>query len=449
LSLFTLALLALTLAYAVFQRAGVTVSDWNPCLAATGVIAVVHFLIPHRQRLPKLDRIVAISASIFLGVAALQLLPLPVAVVRVLSPARVELLLAIQPIAGELPRFVTLSAVPYETAEYLLTLAGYAAVLLLVRDLTLRASRRPWRAVWPLLIIGALEAILGLYQASSAPNAFATGTYASRDHYAGLLEMILPFAAAYPVALLQREGRYASPGWIRMLPACGIWAIAAVLLAAIVQSLCRMAFLASLAGFFVAGILALSTRRINDTAERSHHWWRKLLSAAAVAVVVFFGLVLLPSDALLKRFADLGSNDSISSDARSQIWRDTAGLIRAFPVFGCGLGGYESCLLRFKTVAPMQTVNYAHNDYLQVQAEMGAIGFVAGLVLVGRLLQQAVRGVRAAGSVDERYLAIACTASMTVMLLHSMVDFNMYVPANGMVFAWVAGIASMHAKSRF
>jgi O-antigen ligase len=148
---------------------------------------------------------------------------------------------------------------------------------------------------------------------------------------------------------------------------------------------------------------------------------------------------------LLKRFADLGSNDSISSDARSQIWRDTAGLIRAFPVFGCGLGGYESCLLRFKTVAPMQTVNYAHNDYLQVQAEMGVIGFVAGLVLVGRLLQQTVRGVRAAGSVDERYLAIACTASMTVMLLHSMVDFNMYVPANGMVFAWVAGIAAMHA----
>jgi hypothetical protein len=74
------------------------------------------------------------------------------------------------------------------------------------------------------------------------------------------------------------------------------------------------------------------------------------------------------------------------------------------------------------------------------------IGFLAGLVFVGGLLRQAVRGVRSARSVDERYLAIACTTSMTVMLLHSMVDFNMYVPANGMVFAWVAGIASTHPR---
>ncbi len=102
--------------------------------------------------------------------------------------------------------------------------------------------------------------------------------------------------------------------------------------------------------------------------------------------------------------------------------------------------------MRFKTVAPMKTVDYAHNDYLQVQAEMGVIGFLAGLLLVGRLLQQTVRGARNARSVDERYLALACVASMTAMLLHSLVDFNMYVPANGMVFAWIAGIASIHAR---
>src|SRR5258706_8148264 len=145
-NLVTLTLLSLALGYAVFQRAGVAPSDWNLCLAAIGVAGVVHFLVPHRLRLPKPDRIAATSASVFLGVAALQLLPLPVVVVRVLSPARVELLQATQPITGELPRFVTLSAVPYETLEYALTLAGYAVVLLLVRDLTLR-SRSRWSAV--------------------------------------------------------------------------------------------------------------------------------------------------------------------------------------------------------------------------------------------------------------------------------------------------------------
>jgi O-antigen ligase len=148
------------------------------------------------------------------------------------------------------------------------------------------------------------------------------------------------------------------------------------------------------------------------------------------------------------RFTELASTDNVSADARGQIWRDTAGLIKAFPLFGCGLGGFQSCFMRFKTVAPMQTVDYAHNDYLQGFAEMGVIGFVAGLLFVGRLLQQTLRGVRCAHSVDERYLAIGCLASMIAMLLHSLVDFNMYVPANGMAFAWVAGIASIHAKQR-
>jgi hypothetical protein len=31
------------------------------------------------------------------------------------------------------------------------------------------------------------------------------------------------------------------------------------------------------------------------------------------------------------------------------------------------------------------------------------------------------------------------------VLLHSLVDFNMYVPANTMAFAWIAGISSVNA----
>ena len=447
-NLVTLTLLSLALGYAVFERAGVAPSDWNLCLAATGVVAVIHFLLPHRSRLPSPDRIAVTCASIFLAIAALQLLPMPIAVVRLLSPTRVDLLQATQPVMGDLPRFVALSAVPYETLQYLLTLGGYGLVILLVRELTLRSNSQSWRTVWPLLIIGGLEAALGLYQASTGFNEHATGTYANRDHYAGLLEMILPFAAAYSLALFQRETRQFTSRFVQLVAACGVLVIAITLLAAIIQSVCRMAFLASLAGLFVGGTLALSSKRLGDDSKRPLRWRRKLLPLAGLGLAVFFAFLLLPHDALMGRLTELASTDKVSADARGQIWRDTTGLIKAFPVFGCGLGGFQSCFLRFKTVAPMNTVDYAHNDYLQVLAEMGVIGFVSGLLFVGRLLQQTLRGVLGAHSVDERYLAIGCLASMTAMLLHSLVDFNMYVPANGMVFAWVAGIASIHAKQR-
>jgi hypothetical protein len=49
---------------------------------------------------------------------------------------------------------------------------------------------------------------------------------------------------------------------------------------------------------------------------------------------------------------------------------------------------------------------------------------------------------------DQRLLAIAFFASFVGIPLHSAVAFNIYVPANGMVFAWIAGIAGAHANRR-
>jgi hypothetical protein len=37
---------------------------------------------------------------------------------------------------------------------------------------------------------------------------------------------------------------------------------------------------------------------------------------------------------------------------------------------------------------------------------------------------------------------MACTGSFAAILLHSFVDFNLYIPANAMLLAWIAGIAA-------
>ena len=167
----------------------------------------------------------------------------------------------------------------------------------------------------------------------------------------------------------------------------------------------------------------------------------------AVAIVILLGFIYLPSDALVGRFQDVAHTENISSDIRVQIWRDSARLIKDYPLFGCGLGDFGSCFLRYKDVAPMFTVDYAHNDYLQVLAEFGIFGFAAGLILVGAVLSRAVRGALNARSGDERFISIACLGAMIAMLLHSLVDFNMNVPANAFEFAWIFGIAAAYTTS--
>ncbi len=448
-SLVTLLSLGAALGYGVFQKGGVDPGDWNLVLLVIGLVGCLHFLWRFREKVPRLDPIAGICAGSFLFLIILQLTPLPVRVVKLVSPHRVELSDAAALINGSVPRLITLSAVPHETLSYLLTVSAYLLVFLLIRDLTSRMARWPWVVTWPVLIVIGLEAILGLYQSSVGGAAnMALGTYASRDHYAGLIEMALPLAAVYALSILQNDEEEFNSRAGPALKASFLFALAGIMLVAIVLSLSRMGFLAALSGLLVAGSLALSARgrRVEYAAKTRR--WRRWAPTATVAFVLVAGFFLLPTTSLITRFADLAKTEEVSADTRSQIWRDTAALIKDYPLFGCGMGGYESCFLRYKTVAPMFTVDYAHNDYLQVLAELGVLGFSAGLLFVLRLLQRTVRASLYAQSVNERDLSIACLGSMTAMLLHSLADFNMYVPANGLVFAWIAGIAGVHLRRR-
>ena len=432
--------LAAVLAYGCFQQAGVVPREWNPCVAAIGLIAAVHFLMPRRERVPTPDRLLTISAVAVLGIAGFQLVPLPLWLVQFLSPMRMELLRATAPLAG-LPRFVTLSAEPYATAQAVLSLAAYVVTFFLVRDLTARLQHRPWATLWPLIVVCGLEATLGFYQAYGDTAAQATGTYNSRDHFGGLLEMALPLAAMYAVAIIQRSRRPHGIPAIPALQASGMMAASAVMIIAIVFSLSRMAFFCALAALLISGCLALSVRGWRVDRGGAPPFWRRALPFGVVTVGLAAGAVLLPSAPLIARFSDLAHTDDITADTRAQLWRDTVPLIKDYPLFGCGFGAYESCFLRYKTVAPMNTADFAHNDFVQALAELGVLGFAAGMAFAAGALIAAGRRMLYAQSVDERYLAIACIAAMSAMLLHSLVDFNMYVPTNAMVFAWIAGVA--------
>ncbi len=439
-SIFTLIALSLSMAVAVFNNGGVVLPEWNWCLIAIGGATVLHFSLCRRVPGSRLDRLSLGLIAILLVCASIQVVPLPVALIKVLSPGRFELIRGAEPVLG-LPRFATLSIVPYATVQEVLNFAGYAATFFVIRDVSIRWRENPWGAVWPLVAIGGLEGALGLMQAyAEGSDGIAKGTYISRDHYTGLLEMVLPFAVMYPIAVLNRErSRNDSPAG-PAIKACVVLLFGMMILIGTILSLSRMGFLASLGALFVCGALGVSLRGFESAITAEGPVRRRLIAVGVVGAVVLLGFVFLPTDPLVARFADLARTEDISADTRAQIWRDTMALIKAFPLFGCGLGGYESGLLRYKTVAPMFTVNYAHNDYLQFLAELGVFGFLAGVVFAGRVVMVALGRAVRSWQGDERFLMIACAGSLTAILLHSFVDFNLYMPANAMVLAWVCGI---------
>jgi O-antigen ligase len=428
------------LAYTTFEWGGVVRTGRYEYLLILGLLAVAWSL-AHRgeDQLPRLDRVLRWTAVLLPVYALLQVIPLPVAVLRLVSPARAEVVDALGPIGAKVG-FASLSVYPAGTFQYFLLISGYLVVFLLARELTAILCDRAWVVVWPLIAIAALEAGLGLWQYfGGLGEQVRWGTYANHNHYAAFLEMALPFAVMYPVAVLRRvRSQWHSP-LSHSLAACGLWALAGLIFAGIIHSLSRMGFIAALSSLFVMGTLALAPRQLNwVTASRRRQW----IAAAMVATLALAGFVFLPPDKLVQRFAELVSTDELTAGGRTNLWSETIPLIKAYLFFGCGLDGYETAFSRFKVSEPLLTDDFAHNDYLQLLAELGLAGFLIAAALAFSIVKLAVRGAVNSADSEARYFAVACAGGLAAILLHSLADFNLYIPANAMLLAWMAGMTA-------
>jgi hypothetical protein len=429
-----LSCLAAILGYAVFHFGGVVSEQWSACLLALGLLVLAYWFRSTRaDRAPVLDRKLYWLLVLLCSYVAFQLVPLPSFLLRVLSPARAVLLDgAAQAVPGMV--LAPLSVVPSETLSHFLRIAAYVVVLLLVRELTWRISHRPWTLVLPIIFVAALEAGLGLLQqAVGEPGTIARGTYINRNHFAGLLEMALPFAVMYPVAVMRRvRFRRRSPAG-PALKAGAVLVVAAVLLLGIIYSLSRMGFIAALCSLLVMGILALSP----GLSAKG-----KFLIVGLVALSVMVSFVFLPPDQLITRFGQLSAAEEITAEGRLLLWGETLDLIAAYPLFGSGLGAFESVFLKYKISEPLVSDPYAHNDYLQFFAELGTIGFLIAAALMLTILAKAVRAALQHSDPNSRSLALACVGAIVAILVHSLVDFNLHVPANAMLLAWISGISA-------
>ncbi len=426
-SLLALTLFALALGYAVLQDGGLLLTDWNICLLLLSIAAFVYWTgsVPGSVEASKGPRLV----PLFLGYIAFQWLPLPVGMLRILSPERARILDSLAPLTAV--RFASLAVTPATTFLYLFRFIGYALVFLALRDMTRRwpAALR-WLAVIPVAGLAVFEAGFGFWQ--SSVNQEVEGTYVNRNHFAGMLEMALPLTLAFGIALLQRQrASRRSPG-ARTFAAGALLISSGVILTGLLGSLSKMGFVAGLVALFSMAALAAATRV---------HGWKRGLAIAGIAALVLFLFVFLPSDELVARFGGLTAPGE-PAEGRWPIWRDTLHLIAAYPLFGSGLGTYGVAFLKYQTSIVDRLFDFAHNDYLQLISELGGAGFLLLAALVLPVAASAIRCAMRGHDPDTRWLALGCAGSFAAIAVHSFADFNTYIPANALLLAWIGGICS-------
>jgi O-antigen ligase len=436
-----LVLLALAgaLAYTTFQWGGVVRTGRYQYLLVLGLLAMLLSLGRSRDEWSPLPgHVLRWTVALLPAYVLLQVVPLPVAVLRLLSPARAGAMDALGPIGAKVS-FASLSVFPAGTFQYFLLVCGYMSIFFLARTLTWRLRDRRWLVIWPILGIATLEAGLGLWQYFAATGEQARwGTYANHNHYAGFLEMALPFAVMYPVAVLRRAQSRWHSSVAHALAGSAVCALAVLIFSGIILSFSRMAFIATLSSLFLIGTLVLGTAQMRWVAGSRRRRW---VGVGMVAALVLASFVFLPPDRLIQRFARFVSTDGLTSEGRTGLWAETIPLIKAYPVFGCGLGGYETAFSRFKISGILVTDDFVHNDYLQLLAELGLVGIVICGALAFSVVRMALSGAVKSSNPEARHFAVACVGALSTIALHSLADFNLYIPANAMLLAWIAGMA--------
>jgi O-antigen ligase len=295
------------------------------------------------------------------------------------------------------------SVAPWLTLMQLLRICTYLAVFVVLFEIAAAHPGREWGLLAIPLVYGCAEAVLGLGRhLIRGDDNYAIGTLGDHSHFAGLMELLLPLALAWAVY----RGRLLD------------WAPAALIMGALLHSFSRMGLLASVAA--VTAMVMFRTRKLFQTAAAT---------AALTGVILLFA-----PTGLGERFARIYTYEGFRNDAHLVRWHDTLRLIAERPVFGSGAGSFPIAFAPYDTSGKSVSATHADNDYLQLMGEFGAVGTLAMLSLLALALRRCLRtGV-------SNFAALGCAGAMIALLVHSIFEFQMYVPANMLTLAWISGV---------
>jgi O-antigen ligase len=325
-----------------------------------------------------------------------------------------------------------MSAYPHDTVSLALLYCCYGLLCFLAGQTLLRGSQARSLALI-FCLYGAALASFSLIQGISSNGklywirqprmgGWIYGPYVNHNHYAGLIEMLVP------VPLVLALTRLASTKTRAAAAAAG-----AVMVGTVFLSGSRGGMLAIVAELLILAVLTIKQKRGLRTA----------IGIGVFLTIVVALLVWVGGAELSQRIASVGlSHSEISTDTRIAINRDGLRMFLKKPVLGWGLGTFPVVYPQFRTFYTNFFVNQAHNDYLQLLVEMGLLGFGTMLWFLLTLYARAVKKMGNWTGEISGAATLACVLGLTGILVHSAFDFNLQIPANAALFYVLCTIAA-------
>jgi O-antigen ligase len=329
-----------------------------------------------------------------------------------------------------------ITAVSFLTKIELLKFSALAVLFFLVVQAF--GTLNDWRGfAWFLLALGFIVSLLGILQHFTFNGklywfrelqygGIPFGPYVNRNHFAGLIELIIPTGLS--IVLLGAENRDRMP----LLVVLTLVPIGALFLSASRGGI--VAFFLEVGLIVILGFL------------RGHGRNQVVMGAALLLLVGGF-IVWLGAGRALERFETYQKLE-VSEARRAEMVSDSWRIFLDHPLAGAGLGTLQHVFPRYETLYDGSIVNHAHNDYVEALAETGVIGGAIGICFLVLFFDAAWRRIAEAPTTLDLALHIGACSACCALLAHSLVDFNLHIPSNALLFLIQASLATSATPMR-
>jgi hypothetical protein len=405
-----------------------------------------------RRRATAVDIPLTVSLLLLAMAIAVQILPLHVGTIRVLSPETdVFLQRYVLGWTTAIERHA-LSIDPTATTRALL--ATCALGLLLVGSARALGETDALQIAKGVAVLGVVMALVGIVQKAmwngkiygfwtpyEAGDSF--GPFVNRNHYAGWMLMALPLAIGYFCTRVGRAMRKVKPGWRNRV----IWfssleasqtvlfgSGALVMALALVLTMSRSGAVGLVVAFVIAGGFVT---RGQSTALR------RVVLAAFLVFVGTFVMWWAGMDRLAARFNE---TDSVGAAGRLGIWADTWHIAQRFPVAGTGLNTFGTATIFYQTGDLSRHFAQAHNDYLQLLSDGGFLLAVPTAILLVVLIWRIARRFREPLTDADYWIRIGAVTGILAIAFQEAVDFSLQMPGNSALFVVLLVLASRRSR---
>lgn len=320
---------------------------------------------------------------------------------------------------------------PFLTRVELLKLGAFFAIFFLSTQ-AFRQRRDLTYLAWFLIFLCFSVSLLGIVQYFTSGTKIygfralteggdPFGPFVNRNHFAGFVELTLPAGLALMIFRGLRRDMFPLAALLTVVP------MGAMVLSGSRGGIVSFAF--------EVAVLALLAR------SRKGPQGPRLAALGIVALAALALVVWLGAGKAIERFSTFQPRD-VSQARRVSMIRGAAHMFLAHPIAGTGVGSLIAVYPRYETLYDGKIVDHIHNDYMELLAETGILGAFCGLAFLWLLFRQARTCFAAEQGHFSRAIHAGAITAVCGLLLHSLVDFNLHIPSNALLFLLQAHLAT-------